>query len=160
MIFHSWKQSSYNCFTYEIWKLVNLFCIATFFKPPSLKFLQIVLCFSLRLLLSQKKVWIVSKVLMMWLGTDTIKNCFWHCETFKNNYLYFKSEIVKLQEFHHSLHTGNNFGRVTFFLYCVLAWEVSTWDFNSFITQVNAFHISDCQLNPFQGSYSPYFVFC
>ena len=78
MIFHSWKQLPYNCFTYEIWKLVNLFFIATFFKPPSLKFLQIV-CFSLRLLISQKKVWIVSKVLMMWLGTDTIKNCFWHC---------------------------------------------------------------------------------
>ena len=43
IIFHWWKQSSYSLFTNEIWRPVNLFRILKFFRPPSLKFLQIVM---------------------------------------------------------------------------------------------------------------------
>ena len=63
MIFHSWKQLSYSLFTHEIWRLVNLFRIATIFRTPYLKFLKILLCFILELVLFyKKKVWIVNNV--------------------------------------------------------------------------------------------------
>ena len=74
MIFHSWKQSTCNLFTHEIWRLANLFGILTVFRPLSLKFLQIVLCFILGLVLFHKKeVCVVSKALIMWIGTVDIR---------------------------------------------------------------------------------------
>ena len=44
------------------------------FRPPSLKLLQIVLCFVLVLVLFDKKeFFIVSKALIMWLGAVTVR---------------------------------------------------------------------------------------
>ena len=72
MILHSWQQSSYSLFTHEIGRVVNLF--RTFFRSPSLDFLQIVLCFILGLVLFHKiEVSIVSKALKIWLGTVTVR---------------------------------------------------------------------------------------
>ena len=74
MILHSWQQSSYSLFTHEIGRVVNLFRTSTFFRSPSLDFLQIVLCFILGLVLFHKiEVWIVSKALKIWLGTVAVR---------------------------------------------------------------------------------------
>ena len=75
VISRSWKQSLFSLlFTNEIWRLTNLCRISTFFRHPSVKFLQIVLCFILGLVLFRKKdVWIFSKALIMWLGTVAIR---------------------------------------------------------------------------------------
>ena len=74
MVFHSWRESLCSLFTHEIWRLVNLFRISTCFRPPSLKLLQIVLCFVLVLVLFDKKeFFIVSKALIMWLGAVTVR---------------------------------------------------------------------------------------
>ena len=97
MILHSWKQLSYNRFRHEIGRLVNLFRVSTFFRPPSLKFLQIVLCFILGIVLFHKKeVWIVFKALIMWLGTVAIrawKNIFDLAKRLKNKYSSFKKNF-------------------------------------------------------------------
>ena len=93
VIFRSWKQSLCSLFTHEIWRLAKLCRISTFFRYLFVKSLQIVLCFILGLVLFHKKeVWIVSKTLIMWLGTVAIR-------TFKDNYYSFKSKISKSSEF-------------------------------------------------------------
>ena len=74
MIFHSWKQSLYSLFTYELLKLFTLFSMSTFFRLPFSYLLQRVLCFILGLeLFHEKEVWIVSKALITWVGTGAIR---------------------------------------------------------------------------------------
>ena len=80
MIFRSWNQLSYSLCTHDIGRLVNLFRKSIFFRPPSLTLLQIFLCFISGLVLfHKKKIWVVSKALIMWRLLSELEKLYWYC---------------------------------------------------------------------------------
>lgn len=63
-----------SLFIHEIRRLVNLFSMSTFYAPFPIFFRPPFPCFTLRLeLLNKKKVWIISKTSIMWLGTAAMR---------------------------------------------------------------------------------------
>ena len=115
----------YSLFTCELWRLLFIPHV-NIFRPPYSYLLLRDLCFLTGLeLIHKKDVWIFSKALITWVGTDTIRasKTFWECPTFKGNYSSFRSKILKSPEFEHTFYVGNDFEEDSFILLLYPSWN-------------------------------------
>ena len=89
----------------------------------------------------RRGIWIVSKALIIWCGTGTIRAWKTILEIAKLVKTIIRLSRVRFQncQFQHTLCAGNDFEEVTFF-YSVVIWEISTKNLNCFITNINAPH--------------------
>ena len=152
IIFHSWKELSYNLLTQEHWRLTIFFCILTFYRPPCLKSEDKVSFFIFGLKGHRKVFCILPSSLIISVGTFDINE--------KKKFF----EIVKVlktitlpssvrQRIHQTVKT--------FWILVMLSRKISLFHFSLlyekwipvilwYITQINTLHATNCHFHTFK----------